>query len=61
MKIFGQVVRTIVNTTMLPVELVKDVFTLGGVCTKGDFEPYTAERLKQLKEAGEEIKKYLDF
>lgn len=55
MKLFGQLVRTIVNTAMLPVEVAKDVLTLGGVCTKGELEPYTAERLKKLKEeAGED-------
>lgn len=54
MKLFGQLVRTLVNTAMLPVEVVKDVATLGGVCTKGDFQPYTAERIKKLAEDAEE-------
>lgn len=54
MKLFGQVVRTIVNTAMLPVAIVKDIGTLGGVCTKGEFEPYTAEQLKKIKDEAQE-------
>jgi hypothetical protein len=54
MKLFGQLVRTVVNTAILPVEVAKDVLTLGGVCTKGEFEPYTAERLQKLKEEAKE-------
>lgn len=54
MKLFGQIVRTVVNVVALPVEVAKDVITLGGVSTKGRLEPYTIERLKKLKEeAGE--------
>jgi len=54
MKIFGQIVRTVVNVATLPVAVVKDLGTLGGVCTKGEFEPYTTEHLKKIKdEAGE--------
>jgi hypothetical protein len=54
MKLFGQLIRTVVNVATLPVAIVKDVVTLGGVCTKGDLEPYTVEKLKQIKEeAGE--------
>jgi hypothetical protein len=54
MKFFGQVVRTIVNTATLPVEVAKDVLTLGGVCT-GRQESYTREQLEKIKdEAGED-------
>lgn len=44
MKFFGQVIRTIVNTAALPVEVAKDVLTLGGVCT-GRQQTYTREQL----------------
>jgi len=54
MKLFGQIIRTVVNVVQLPVAVVKDVVTLGGVCTKGEFEPYTAEQLKKIKEEAEE-------
>lgn len=40
MKLFGQIVRTLVNTAVLPVAIVKDVVTLGGVAT-GEAKPYT--------------------
>ena len=60
MSIFGKLVRTAVNVAALPVEIAKDIVTLGGVCTKGDFEPYTAERLKQLKDEAED-KESSDF
>ncbi len=54
MKLFGQLVRTVVNVVLLPVAIVKDIGTPGGVCTKGEFEPYTVEQLKKIKEeAGE--------
>lgn len=54
MKIFGQLVRTVVNTALLPVAVVKDVCTLGGVAT-GEPEPYTLQQLQKIKdEAGEE-------
>jgi len=59
MKLFGQLVRTAVNVMLLPVAVVKDVVTLGGVVT-GDNdghadETFTAKRLQQLKdEAGED-------
>ena len=53
MKLFGQIVRTIVNVAVLPVAVVKDVVTLGGVATENG-EPYVVEALKKLKdEAGE--------
>jgi hypothetical protein len=50
MSIFGKLIKAVVNVAVLPIEIVKDVGTLGGVCTKGDFEPYTKERLEKLVE-----------
>lgn len=53
MKLFGQVVRTLVNTALVPVAVAKDVFTLGGAAT-GNPTTYTREQLEKLKEeAGE--------
>lgn len=54
MKLFGQVVRTVVNVVLLPVAIVKDVGTLGGVATKGRLEPYTVEQLKRIKDEASE-------
>lgn len=59
MKIFGQIVRTIVNVATLPVAIVKDVTTLGGTLT-GDNRDYsaggthTAKKLEQIKEEADE-------
>lgn len=53
MKLFGQIVRTVVNTALLPVAVAKDVLTLGGAAT-GEREPYTVQQIEKLKdEAGE--------
>lgn len=49
MKLFGQLVRTVVNTALVPVAVVKDVLTLGGIATEED-EPYTAQALQKLKD-----------
>lgn len=47
MKLFGQVVRTVVNVVTLPVAVVQDVFTLGGVATEhGSYIIKALERLK---------------
>lgn len=53
MKIFGQIVRTAVNTVTLPVAVVKDAFTLGGIATDNG-QTYTVEHLKRLKREAEE-------
>lgn len=52
MKLFGQLIRTVVNTALLPVAIVKDAVTLGGVCTGRD--SYTAEQLQTIKREAEE-------
>lgn len=52
MKLFGQIVRTVVNVVVLPVAVVKDVVTLGGVAT--DHGSYTAEQLRKLKDEAAE-------
>lgn len=49
MKLFGQIVRTVVNVATLPVAVAKDVFTLGGIATENG-QPYTVEKLKQIKD-----------
>lgn len=49
MSLFGKVVKLVVNVAALPVEVVKDVFTLGGVATENG-QPYTVERVKKIVE-----------
>lgn len=53
MSLFGKVVRTVVNTALLPVAVVKDVGTLCGVAT-GQAKPYTMQQLEQIKEEAED-------
>lgn len=52
MKLFGQLVRTVVNVAALPLEVVKDVVTLGGVCTEQK-QSYTVQRVEKLVEDAE--------
>jgi hypothetical protein len=53
MRLFGQIVRTAVNVATLPVAVVKDVFTMGGIVTENG-QPYTVEKLKQIKDEASE-------
>lgn len=53
MKLFGQIIRTVVNTVSLPVAIAKDVVTFGGIATKSG-RSATIEQIQKLKdEAGE--------
>lgn len=53
MKLFGQLVRTAVNATLLPLDVVKDLATLGGIITEQP-KSYTEQRLEKLAEEAEE-------
>lgn len=53
MKLFGQIVRTVVNTALIPVAVVQDVLTLGGAAT-GKRESYTRARIETLKDEAQE-------
>lgn len=53
MKLFAQIVRTVVNVATLPIAVAKDVFTLGGVATEHE-QPNTVEKLKQIKDEASE-------
>lgn len=53
MKLFGQIIRTVVNTALLPVAVAKDICTLGGVAT-GNGRPYTVEQIQKLMDESEE-------
>ena len=55
MKLFGQLVRAVVNVATLPVAVVKDIATAGGTMSghNTDFsaeETFTAKKLQQLKD-----------
>lgn len=53
MKLFGQLVRTVVNVAQLPVAVIKDVVTLGGVISENG-RTYTAKQLEKIKEEAQE-------
>lgn len=53
MSLFGRVVRTAVNTALLPVAVVQDVFTLGGVSRETP-KSYIVEQLEKIKEEAED-------
>ena len=49
---FAAVVRTVVNVAVLPIAVVKDIVTLGGMAT--DRESYTAEQLQKIKDEADD-------
>lgn len=51
MSIFGQIIRTAVNTALLPVAVVKDVVTLGRA---GEPESFTERAIRELKDEAED-------
>ncbi len=53
MSLFGKLVRTAVNVVSLPVELVKDVYTLGGVATEQP-KSYTRQQLEKIVDDAED-------
>jgi len=50
MSLFGKLVRTTINVVTLPVEVVKDIVTLGNFGEKS----YTMEQLEKIKEEAED-------
>ena len=53
MSVLGKLLQAAVDVATVPVEMAKDVATLGGVIT-GEPEAYTAQRLRKLAEHLEE-------
>lgn len=53
MSLFGKIVRTAVNVVTIPVDVVKDIATLGGVATDQP-KPYVAQKLEKIKEEAED-------
>lgn len=47
MSFFGSLVSAVVRTATIPVEIIKDVATMGGACTDED-EPYTVQQTKNV-------------
>ena len=59
MGLFGTLLRTTIHVVTLPVDVVKDVATMGGVLTDKD-EPYTAEKARKIKRDTEDVADEVD-
>ena len=59
MELFGKLVKTAVHTVTAPIEIVKDIATLGGVLTDEE-ESYTAQRIRKLAKDTKEIGEAVD-
>lgn len=56
MGIFSALTKIAVDVITLPVDVVKDVFTLGGIATDEE-KPYILQKLDQIKKDSEEADK----
>jgi hypothetical protein len=58
MSVFSKLTKIAIDTITSPIEIIKDVVTMGGILTDSN-KPYTAKRLnklgKDLKEFQEEV------
>jgi hypothetical protein len=54
MSIFGSLLKTVVDTATLPLDVAKDVVTMGGAMTERQ-EPYTVSKFKRLADDVEDI------
>lgn len=59
MSIFGKLLKTGLDVITTPVDVVKDVATLGGALT-GERQTYTGKKLERLGDDVEEIRDELD-
>jgi hypothetical protein len=59
MGLFGKLLKTGLDVVTAPIEVVKDVVTLGGLNTDQD-ESYTSKRLKRLADDAEEVRDEVD-
>ena len=49
MSILGKLLGVVIDVVELPIEVTKDVFTMGGAAMD-EPEPYTFKKLKELKD-----------
>ena len=54
MGIFGNILGTIIDTATLPVSVIKDVATMGGVLTNQN-ESYTQKKVEKIQEDFEDL------
>lgn len=53
---FKSLAKAIIGTALLPVDILADTFTVGGVSTNKD-RPYTSERLSDILDNLKEVTK----
>jgi len=54
MGIIGKTFKTLIHTATTPLDVAKDIVTMGGVMTDKE-KPYTAEKLSKILEDIEEL------
>lgn len=59
MGLFGKLLKTTIDIATTPIDIVKDVATLGGSLTDED-KPYTQKKLERLGNDLEEIRDEVD-
>lgn len=59
MSLFGKLLKTAFDVATVPVDIIKDVATLGG-SVLGNDRTFTGKKLSQLGDDGQEIRDELD-
>jgi len=59
MSILSKLTKTLIHTATTPIDIVKDVVTLGGAITEED-EPYTLQKAKKILEDIDELGNEID-
>lgn len=59
MGLFGKITQGIIDTALIPLDITKDIMTLGGAITDQE-EPYTLQKTKKLRDKVEDIYNSLD-
>lgn len=59
MSLFGKVLKTALDTALLPVDVAKDVVTMAGAMTEED-APYTWQKFKKIGKDLEETRNEID-
>jgi len=59
MGLFGKITKSLIDAVLTPVDIAKDIATLGGINTDQE-EPYTVQKIKKLKDEAEDIYDSLD-
>lgn len=60
MSIFGKLLKTAFDVVTVPVDIVKDVATLGGAVNEKRGGTYTGDKLRRLGQDAEEVRDEID-